>query len=253
MFDTKTVQQNFSRAAEQYDEHAQIQHAVREECVVLAQSFWPAGSSILDAGGGTGAMAKLAPNWNITNLDLAFGMCQIASKHVPTVNASAEAMPFADNSFDGVFSCLMLQWANDPLITLREIARVLKPQSRALIATFVDGTLDELRQSFTALDATPHVSAFIEPYQLSALSVHAGFMVLSAERETITAHYPDTLTLMRSIKSIGATNKDTTRSKGLMTPKKLKTLEHTYRKKFATQEGLPATWNVIYLLLEKRA
>ena len=57
---------------------------------------------------------------------------------------------------------------------------------------------------------------------------------------------------MRSLKSIGAANKQTGRRKGLMTPKQLKQLEQVYRKKFGDKKGLPATWQVMVMILEKK-
>jgi malonyl-CoA O-methyltransferase len=97
--------------------------------------------------------------WRVTSLDLSLGMCAVArEKSGAVVNADAACMPFADDSFDGLFSSLMLQWADYPQALWNEMARVVKPQGRVVLATFVRGTLHELREAFSTLDGKAHVS-----------------------------------------------------------------------------------------------
>jgi len=262
MFDRTHVKAAFGKAAAHYDAQAELQSLIRTDALALAAQHWPQNAHILDIGCGTGAMASQARNQGlnieITGVDIAFGMCEIAQKHLPTANASADSLPFKDQCFDGAFSSLMLQWAPNPLACLREIARVTKPRGRCVITSFTKGTLRELEETFATLDTTPHVNNFLEPSQLSALAAHAGFALLHAEEETITEYYSDVTSLMRAIKAIGAANKLATRSKGLMTPSRLRTLEARYREHFGSKKksknkGLPATWNAITLLLENRA
>jgi malonyl-CoA O-methyltransferase len=73
-----------------------------------------------------------------------------------------------------------------------------------------------------------------------------------AEQARIVNHYPDAIALMRSLQFIGATHKDASRSKGLMTLKQLAGVERAYEKRFSTPEGLPATWQLLCLVLQKQ-
>lgn len=59
---------------------------------------------------------------------------------VPTriVRSPAEALPFADDSFDTVVSTLVLCTVSDPGRSLSEIARVLKPGGRLLFCEHVE-------------------------------------------------------------------------------------------------------------------
>lgn len=256
MFDTQALKVDFSEAATRYDDSAQLQRQVRERCITLARGLWRDSAHILDAGCGTGQLAsdireKLL-NWRITGLDLASGMCKLAKgREQGMVNANAEAMPFADASFDGVFSSLMLQWANDPLAGLREMARVTRPGGHIIISTLTEGTLQELRTAFATVDEEVHVSRFFNKNALRQLGWQSGCTLAFEEEATLVEHYPDAASLMHSLKAIGATHKDNARQKGLMTPSRLSQIEHAYRRNFATVRGLPATWRVYYMILEK--
>lgn len=247
MFNVNAIKNAFGRAAAQYDAQAHLQKHVRTHAITLAP--WRRDAHILDVGCGTGALAEEAGSWRITGLDIAPGMCEEARKKCASVNADADAMPFADNHFDGVFSSLMLQWSNDPLATLREIARVLKPGGRAVISTLTQGTLKELERAFAAIDDAPHVSNFLPAPELLLRAAHARFLVVEAQEKTLTEHYPDAMTLMRSLKSIGAANKHDDRRKGLTLPAHMEKLEAAYARE---SQGLPATWQLLYMVLEKK-
>lgn len=246
------ISRAFGRAAASYDEHAQLQRVVREECIGMAAECWQAGSRVLDLGCGTGAFSEEIRqrnlDWLVTQADLAQGMCEAARKHNPlVVNAEAGALPFADGCFDGLFSSLMLQWAGGPLKVFREMARVVRPGGVGMVSTLTQGTLSELREAFAAIDDAPHVNDFADPAPLTALAVHAGFRLLACEREIFTIYYPDAVTLMRALKAIGASSVSGRRG-GMMTPRKLKVLEQTYKR---SRKGLPASWSVLYMLLER--
>ncbi len=259
MYDRAQIKAAFGKAAMQYDAQAELQSLIRADAIALAGQHWPENAHILDLGCGTGAFTREARTQGlkveVTAADLAFGMCRQASLSTPRViNASADVLPFPDGSFDGVFSSLMLQWVPDTLAALREIARVTRPHGRCILTSFTEGTLKELKEVFASIDTTPHINAFLPPMGLTAMAAHAGFALLDASEETFTEYYSDASSLMRSIKSIGAGNKDTARARGLMTPSRLKTIETRYAEHFATKKkkGLPATWNAITLLLERQ-
>jgi malonyl-CoA O-methyltransferase len=256
MLDRTAIKEAFGRAAPVYDAHAHLQRQVRQHCLALGQAYWPSGKQILDVGCGTGALltevSQARLKWHVTSLDLSPGMCAVAKEKSPAVvNADASGMPFADASFDGVFSSLMLQWADNSSIVWQEMARVLKPYGRVVLSTFVHGTLQELRDAFMSLDGKPHVSHFLQAHEILKFASDAGFTLAMAEQVRIVNHYPDAIALMRSLQFIGATHKDANRSRGLMTLKQLASVERNYEKRFGTPDGLPATWQLLCLVLQK--
>lgn len=256
MFDVCSIRADFSRAAVDYDALAQVQRRVRAHCITLGQACWAEGTHLLDAGCGTGALAQEVAaaglGWRITGLDLAFGMCAAARKRNSTVvNGDSAALPFANTSFDGIFSSLMLQWANDPLLVLRELARVTAAGGRCVLATLADGTLQELRAAFAALNQEPRMSPFPAAAGLQAAAIEAGWRVRVMEEDTLVEYYPDATSLMHGLKHIGAADKRAGRRRGLMTPRQLSRLAGEYDRRFGGRHGLPVTWQVVYLVMEK--
>lgn len=249
MFDTQAVKTAFGRAAAMYDAHADLQRHMRAYAVELAKPHWRPGAHILDAGCGTGLLADGVP-WRITGLDLSPAMCALAAKRITVLAADMEHIPLADEGFDGVFSSLALQWANDPAKAFSEMARVLKPGRMAVISTLAEGTLAELAQAFKAVDEAPHVSDFLPVHHLLSLAHKAGFSLSQARQIPIIEYYPDSVALMRALQNIGATNARRGRKKGLMTSRQFARIEQAYRR-FQTKEGLPATWQALYLVLRK--
>lgn len=255
MFDTQAVKSAFGRAAHLYDTQAYLQRQVRARCIALARQHWGEGAQIIDLGCGTGALVQdiraQRLRWRVTGLDLSYGMCAVARMRQSVANADAAAMPFADGSFDGVFSSLMLQWANAPRSIWREAARILKPGGQVVLSTLVDGTLQELQTAFSTLDDAPHVSSFARTHDVLADAAAEGLSLVLAQQARIVEHYLDAVALMRALQAIGAANKENRRRKGLMTPKQLARVEREYDRCFRQAEGLPATWQALCLVLKK--
>lgn len=112
------------------------------------QALWPRpGERILDIGTGTGWAARLAARRgaSVTGVDIAPGMLEAAetlsqSSYTPPVfkQAAAEALPFEDESFDGVISTYGVIFSSEPSRAVAEMARVLLPSGRLALATWAD-------------------------------------------------------------------------------------------------------------------
>lgn len=249
MFDKNAIKNSFSRAAIDYDAHAKLQENIRKKAVSLASSYFPKNPLVLDIGCGTGSLVQEKKSWNIVGVDIAYGMCVLASaKNSQIINADAENLPFADESFDCVFSSLVLQWIDKPEKMIKEILRVLKPEGTAVVTSFVHGTLYELEQAFAAFDSTPHITNFIESSQLLLRVAHIGGLVMNVHEETYIQYYDDVMSLMRSIKNIGASNKLSGRRKGMMTASQLEKVQKTHRRE---KGKYPANWNVLTMVIGK--
>ncbi len=106
-----------------------------------------AAGSVLEIGGGTGA--NLPHYRNVEDVTIAepdpYMRQRLRRKlgeerfPVEVTEAGAEALPFGDDSFDGVVSTLVLCTVPDQGRALAEIIRVLKPGGRLLFVEHVRG------------------------------------------------------------------------------------------------------------------
>jgi demethylmenaquinone methyltransferase / 2-methoxy-6-polyprenyl-1,4-benzoquinol methylase len=91
------------------------------------------GGHVLDVATGTGLVAAqlLAHGHRVTGLDQSPDMLAEARRRfgerVELVEASATAIPFADESFDHLTFTYLLRYVDDPGATLAELARVVRP------------------------------------------------------------------------------------------------------------------------------
>ncbi len=94
------------------------------------------GARILDAGCGVGMYAAQFARFSehVVGVEIDLPAARQARGRVPAiVNAPAEALPFADASFDVVFSHEVLEHVADDRLAAAEIARVAAPGGRIVI------------------------------------------------------------------------------------------------------------------------
>lgn len=109
-----------------------------------------AGQRVLDIGCGNGSFLTSVTEGGAHGIgaDASLGMVQAAqaASGAPVGQARAEALPFADNSFDTVLALWMLYHVDDKPTALRELVRVLQPEGTLLATTNsdVEDSLDVL-------------------------------------------------------------------------------------------------------------
>jgi len=87
------------------------------------------GGRILDLGGGTGAANSLFDDRDVTALDPSPEMLSLNDARQRTVGVG-ERLPFAEGSFDAVFSAYVFRNLDSVEETLSEVSRVLRPGGR---------------------------------------------------------------------------------------------------------------------------
>jgi malonyl-CoA O-methyltransferase len=246
------IMKNFSRAAMEYDVRAQFQHSETARVLDAALMIFPEHAQVVDIGCGTGYFAEIAktkrPEWNIIGIDIAAGMCAEASHRCMAIQGDAIALPLADNSCDSLVSSLCLQWVKDLPQAFAEMARVLRPGGRAIIATLASESLLELRAA-TAHAALPLGMLSMLPahhYQLALEKSGLGITLFT--QDMALEYYADVPALLNSMRRIGATNP--TRVSGLTGARRWKAMLVEYEKMRAPQ-GLPATWDRLFMVLNK--
>ena len=100
------------------------------------------GGHVLDVATGTGLVAEalLSRGFRVTGLDQSPGMLAAARRRfagrVELVEASADALPFPDASFDHLTFTYLLRYVDDPAATLEELARVVRPGGTVAMVEF---------------------------------------------------------------------------------------------------------------------
>ncbi len=253
----QAIAEAFSRAAASYDSHAEFQRQVGHQLLSMMPSSLE-GKRILDLGCGTGYFSQclLERGASIVCGDLSPQMLEETKRRCGSDGAieyalcDAEDMPFADHSFDYVFSSLALQWCDDLSVPLKEIYRVLKPKGCAYFSTLLDGSLDELKQAWRKVDSYQHVNRFIPRNKVKLALAQSGATEHHLFLQTITLRYASALTLMKDLKGIGATHVQG-RGKGLISRDTLAQVEKAYRDVCGMEDNLPATYQVCFGVIHR--
>lgn len=253
--DKQRVRRAFDRAASRYDAHAVLQREVCQRLLERLDYIKIQPQTMLDVGSGTGyAIPGLMQRYKKARLyaiDIAHSMAQMTRRHsgwrrkVHCVTGDAEALPFADNSFDLVLSNMTLQWCNDLPSTLAGLRRAMRPGGCLLFTSFGPDTLKELRQSWAQVDDMAHVSEFIDMHDIGDMLLQAGYSNPVMDMETITMTYRDVRKLMADLKGIGASNARQGRAAGMTGRSAMQKMIDAYES-FRVDGLLPATWEVVY-------
>jgi ubiquinone/menaquinone biosynthesis C-methylase UbiE len=122
-----------------------IYEAKRADVLASLRASLAADSTVLDLGGGPGRMAvPLAVDCRVTLCDISEDMLRIAERTAAAAGIpegrltlrrldAAEPLPFATASFDRAVCIDVLVHLPDPVATLRELRRVLRPEGELLV------------------------------------------------------------------------------------------------------------------------
>lgn len=245
----------FDRASAGYEAAADLQARVSAELLERLTAFDFAPRVVLDLGCGTGRVTRELkrryPRALVIALDLSPGMLREARRHqglwrrFARVCGDALRLPLAGSSVDLVYSSLVLQWCEPLGQALAEVRRVLKPSGFFAFSTFGPDTLKELRAAWARADGLSHVNRFLDMHDVGDAIAHSGLAEPVLDVERVELGYPDTLSLMRDLKAIGAHNVTAGRPRTLVGKARLRRMTDAYEA-FRRGGALPATYEVIY-------
>jgi ubiquinone/menaquinone biosynthesis C-methylase UbiE len=150
-----------------------------------------AGAELLDVGCGPGHLCAAAARRGarVTGVDLAEGMVALARRTYPGLRfreADAEALPFPDGAFDAVVGAFVVNHLPEPEDGVAELARVLRPGGRIVLAMWdapervaLFGLFEEAMRragvhAGAAMPAGPPAHRFADPGELRGLLETAG-------------------------------------------------------------------------------
>jgi malonyl-CoA O-methyltransferase len=255
LIDKRLARRAFEKAADTYDEAAVLQNEIGDRLMERLDYIRLQPRRILDLGAGTGmftsALMKRYRKADVVALDIAKPMLHRVKQRAGwlrkpgCVCADSESLPFNDDSFDFIFSNLMLQWCTDLEATFKELRRVLSPGGLLMFTTFGPDTLMELRASWEAVDGYTHVNSFIDLHDVGDSLLHTKWAEPVMDSERITVTYRELRGLMQDLKHIGAHNVTSGRPRGLTGKHHLQQLVEAYEP-FREDGVLPASYEVVY-------
>ena len=172
-------------AAEAYDAmgHGEVDRAFVDRVVALGAST----GHFLDVGTGPAQipilLAQRCPNIHITAIDLSEEMLKIAKRHVAAAGLTdritlelvdAKALPYSDNTFDGLISNSIVHHIHDSLRALQEMGRVIRPKGVVLIRDLIRPETPADAQAFVdryAADDTPYQQKLYYDSFLAAFTI----------------------------------------------------------------------------------
>lgn len=220
--DTRQVKRAFSSAAASYDAHAVLQREIADRLLQHIACTKVEPKRILDIGCGTGYFTRLLSRHfrkaDVTALDLSESMVRATAaaheRRMPWhgrrhhVTADGCSLPFADGAFDLVTSNLALQWIPEPQRMMQEMRRVLASGGLMLFSTFGRRTLSELRHTLASIDSDRAglVLPFPDITSLGDSLAQLAVELPVTDSDLFTLTYPDTMSLVRELKGIGASS-----------------------------------------------
>jgi malonyl-CoA O-methyltransferase len=244
----------FSRSATTYDAAADLQRQIADKLLgyIPSREY----SKVVDVGCGTGYSTQLLSNnisvESLVGLDIAEGMVSYARQksRASFCCADAEQLPFRNQCIDLLFSSLALQWCPTLSAVLDEAGRVLTPKGRYIFSTLGPGTLFELQTAWKAVDKYVHVNYFAESALIEQLAQKSGFRV-QIHQQTVVRQYHHLNELMSELKCLGVNNINTGRPTGLTGRQRLLSLRQHYEQFRNSENLLPASYLVYFVILEK--
>jgi len=119
-----------------------------------------AASKVLEVGVGTGKNLPHYPNGiQMTGIDLTPGMLDVARRRTEKLRATvdlrlgdAQSLEFPDSSFDAAVATFVFCSVPDPILGLRELARVVKPNGKIFLLEHVRSANEVIGKLMDALN-----------------------------------------------------------------------------------------------------
>jgi malonyl-CoA O-methyltransferase len=221
-----TVRAQFDARATAFAAHDALPREIAARLADRLDYIRIAPQCVLDAGcGAGGAVALLRRRFRdarVAGFDISRAMLQArpqrmrdrlarwlgARPQTDWVVADAARLPFASDSFDLVFSNLMLHWHPLPHTVLPEWKRVLRVGGLLLFSCFGPDTLKEIRAACQI--ALPHARPmpFIDMHDFGDMLVASGFADPVMDAEVITLTYRSPQQLLREVRALGGNPRD---------------------------------------------
>ena len=225
MLNRQHVRRRFERAAATFDESDFVHTVTRDGLLARLEPLLVEARTVIDLGAATGAanraLEKRFKGAHVVSIDIAHSMLKKAREkkswfsRTSFTQASAEALPFPDESVDVIFSNLLLPWVHDPSPIFSELARVLRKGGVFTFATLGPDSLQEISRAWGSIDRNAHVNRFLDMHDLGDRLVDAGLRDPVLDVDRLSVSYENSARLFADLTAVGARNALNQRAKSL--------------------------------------
>jgi malonyl-CoA O-methyltransferase len=267
MINKDLLQKRFSKAAKSYDQYANVQKKMANRLLqdIVNMHDCDQQMHILELGCGTGYLTeRLAfhfPNAEITAVDFAPGMLEVANARVPTNRVTflccdIEQLAF-EQKYDVIVSNATFQWLNDFQGAYDRFYDALKETGTLHFSTFGEHTFYELHASFQRAkeekgvqDGSSIGQSFFTLDELKHICFQNKEDWQEAAECLYTEAFSDVREFFQSIRKIGATNSN--EGSYCQSPELMRTMMRVYNRDFRIEEHIIATYHALFILIEKK-
>jgi malonyl-CoA O-methyltransferase len=276
---SSAVQRQFNRSATSYDAHAHIQRSMADQLgrslVEWKNKGFLSDPSILEIGCGTGALTQILvnewPSANITALDIAPEMIEVASKRLRSLehpgngNSTTDRLRFLqadiemwavntpECSVDIIVSNACFQWLSSPQETLGHLRRMLRPGGLLIFTTFGPDTFREMHEAFdevyraNGMEPQRHGLSFLSPAQWETMLHESGYTGVHCERSIHMENYASARDFLYSVKGMGASTSEAAAIPGYSLRRLFTNMYKEYEDKSSIQGGVSATYDLLFI------
>ncbi|MEL0656751.1 methyltransferase domain-containing protein [Pseudoalteromonas issachenkonii] len=247
----KSTQSKFSKAAASYNTHANVQKHAASDLFALIKPGFNKNKLCVDLGAGPLVNTHTLQSMfaSVIAMDLSLNMLQSSDLTAPKICADMDNLPLQANSVDVIYSNFAVQWSANFSALMQSLYSILKPGGQAYISAVVEGSLNEIKTAFAALDSNSHINTFNSELHINQSVQKAGFTINSVQKRIYTDEYITPLKAIASIKAIGATTQNHTNTRqGLLTKSALKKVCSAYP---LINNKACVSYHVVLLSLEK--
>jgi malonyl-CoA O-methyltransferase len=262
----QTVQRQFDLRAARLGPHDFLLREVSNRLIDRLNYIRLTPARVLDVGCGAGGsrrpLSKRFADAQWTGVDLSLSMMRAGNarrgalaswldrvrwraRNSEQICAEASQLPFADATFDLVFSNLMLHWHPRPHDVFPEWKRVLTVDGLLLFSCFGPDTLQELRAASAEALRESRPMPFIDMHDFGDMMVAAGFATPVMDVETIRLTYGSAHELLAEARALGGNPRDD-RARGLVAGTRARALLAALERRRDATGRIPLTFEVAY-------
>lgn len=244
------IKSDFNKSSATYGKEAKLQKTVANSlCNQLLKDCQLSDKKILDIGCGSGFFADFLLRHNHTadnvyQLDIALDMCRQSSLYNNlVVNANMEYLPFSNNSFDVIYSNFTMQWLLNVDQFFHNLHKIIKPNGIIFMSAVGSNTFVEMKSVANELNIMLPIMQFLDKDELLQILMLHGYSDIEVRAKRIVRVYNNLFGLLVFIKNIGGGKKGG-RSLSISD---LKALANSYQNKFAINNRIYASWEVLLI------